>query len=164
MANLINKCTLIVLQYFVTCVVLQRTGGGFPEVNPPQERQFRVVYEWRTLDFAYRSEQERSAAMFRGEYIPNNVIISEIQPYANRLYLSVPRMLPGVPATVGWIVAPDNNGRTDPEIEPFPSWEANQIGNCSALQFVQGIAIDSLGILWAVDSGRIETLLPGKFS
>lgn len=63
---------------------------------------------------------------------------------------------------LGWIVAPDNNGRTDPEIEPFPNWETNQIGNCSALQFVQGIAIDSLGILWAVDSGRIETLLPGS--
>lgn len=59
-------------------------------------------------------------------------------------------------------MAPDNNGRTDPEIEPFPNWETNQIGNCSALQFVQGIAIDSLGILWAVDSGRIETLLPGS--
>lgn len=103
MANSINKCTLIILQYFVTSVVLQ-SNRGFPEVNPPQERQFRVVYEWRTLDFAYRSEQERSAAVFRGEYVPNNVIISEIQPYANRLYLSIPRMLPGVPATLGTLL------------------------------------------------------------
>jgi hypothetical protein len=155
------KSTLIILVLFVSNVLLQ-TPGGFPDVNPPQERQFRVVYEWRTFDFAYRSEQERSGAIFRGEYVPNNIIISEIQPYANRLYLSVPRMLPGVPATLGWIVAPDNNGRTDPEIEPYPSWAMNQIGNCSALQFVQGITIDSLGVLWAVDSGRIETLLPGS--
>lgn len=71
-------------------------------------------------------------------------------------------MLPGSPATLGYIVAPDNNGRTDPEIEPFPSWQMNQIGNCSALQFVQGIAIDARGVLWAVDSGRVNTLLPGK--
>lgn len=59
---------------------------GPPDVSPT-ERQFRVVYEWRTLDFAYRTEQERSAAIFRGEYIPRNVIISDIKPYANRLYL-----------------------------------------------------------------------------
>lgn len=57
-----------------------------PDVSPT-ERQFRVVYEWRTLDFAFRNEQERSAAIFRGEYIPRNVIFSDVQPYANRLYL-----------------------------------------------------------------------------
>lgn len=57
-----------------------------PDISP-QDRQFRVVYEWRTLDFAFRNEQERSAAIFRGEFIPKNVIISDIKPYANRLYL-----------------------------------------------------------------------------
>jgi hypothetical protein len=108
-----------------------------PDVSP-SERQFRVVYEWRTLDFAFRNEQERSAAIFRGEYVPRNVIFSAIKPYANRLYMSIPRMLPGSPATLGYIVAPDNNGRTDPEIEPYPNWQMNEIGNCSALQFVQG--------------------------
>lgn len=57
-----------------------------PDISPT-ERQFRVVYEWRTLDFAFRNEQERGAAIFRGEYIPRNVIISDVKPYANRLYL-----------------------------------------------------------------------------
>lgn len=61
-----------------------------------------------------------------------------------------------------YIIAPDNNGRTDPEVEPYPSWEMNQRGNCSALQFVQGIAIDAFGVLWVVDSGRTETLLPSR--
>jgi hypothetical protein len=80
---------------FVSCalVLLQLTTGVFPQRNraqpdiSPSDRQFRVVYEWRTLDFAYRNEQERSAAIFRGEYIPRNVIISDVKPYANRLYL-----------------------------------------------------------------------------
>lgn len=71
-------------------------------------------------------------------------------------------MLPGSPATLGYVIAPDNNGKTDPEIEPYPSWQMNEIGNCSALQFVQGIAIDARGILWAVDSGRVNTLLPAN--
>lgn len=38
----------------------------------------------------------------------------------------------------------------------------NQRGNCSALQFVQGIAIDAFGVLWVVDSGRTETLIPSR--
>ncbi|KAG5676963.1 hypothetical protein PVAND_006755 [Polypedilum vanderplanki] len=155
----LNYFIVFILQ-LLSSVKTQRDRGP-PDISP-QERQFRVVYEWRTLDFAYRSEQDRSAAIFRGEYIPRNVIISDIKPYANRLYLTTPRMLPGSPSTLGYIVAPDNNGKTDPEIEPYPSWQMNEIGNCSALQFVQGIAIDAKGILWAVDSGRVNTLLPAN--
>jgi hypothetical protein len=64
---------------------MQRDRGP-PDISP-QDRQFRVVYEWRTMDFAYRSEADRSAAIFRGEYIPRNVIISDVKPYANRLYV-----------------------------------------------------------------------------
>lgn len=76
-----------------TLVILQLCSSVFPQrdrIAPdvsPTDRQFRVVYEWRTLDFSFRNEQERSAAIFRGEYIPKNVIISDVKPYANRLYL-----------------------------------------------------------------------------
>ncbi|GAB0096300.1 protein yellow [Sergentomyia squamirostris] len=131
---------------------------------PPTEAQFRVVYEWRVIDFAFPIEQLRLTAIYNHDYIPQNNLISDVKAFANRLYLTMPRMLPGVPATLGWVVMPDNNGRTDPEIEPFPSWAMNERGNCSAMQFVQGIAIDAYGILWAVDSGRTETLAPGPGS
>lgn len=76
---------LVVLQ-LCTSVLLQRDRGPPIDVSPT-DRQFRVVYEWRTIDFAFRSEQERSAAIFRGEYIPKNVILSDVKPYANRLYV-----------------------------------------------------------------------------
>lgn len=139
----------------------QRSSFPLPEVAP-EERQFRVVYEWTTISFAYPTDNERAKAAYTNSYIPRNNLISDVKAFANRLYLTIPRMLPGVPATLGWVVSPNNNGRTDPEIEPFPSWEMNEIGNCTALQFVQGIAIDTDGIMWVVDSGRIETLNPGK--
>lgn len=139
----------------------QRDDLGRP-VIPPNERQFRVVYEWNVLDFAYPTEKSRVDAIYSGDYIPQNNIISDVKPYANRLYVTLPRMLPGVPATLGYIIAPDNNGRTDPEIEPFPSWEMNEKGNCSAFQFVQGIAVDADGLLWVIDSGKPETLAPER--
>lgn len=76
--------TLVILQ-LCSSVLLQRDRTA-PDVSPT-DRQFRVVYEWRTLDFSFRNEQERGAAIFRGEYIPKNVIISDVKPYANRLYV-----------------------------------------------------------------------------
>lgn len=75
----------LVLLHLCSFVWLQRDRGP-PDVSL-QDRQFRVVYEWRTLDFAFRNEQERGSAIFRGEYIPRNVIISDVKPYGNRLYL-----------------------------------------------------------------------------
>lgn len=148
---------ILIFALLFSCVICQTTFGNIP----PSERQFRVAYEWNTIDFAFGSDQLRSNAIFSGEYIPQNNIISDVKGYGKRLYLSLPRMLPGVPATLGYVIQPENNGRTDPEVEAFPSWEMNMRGNCSALQFVQGIAIDKEGILWAVDSGRSETLVQG---
>lgn len=70
---MLMKYGLLILQ-FCTCVLMQRDRGP-PDISA-QDRQFRVVYEWRTLDFSYRSEADRSAAIFRGEFIPKNVIVS----------------------------------------------------------------------------------------
>lgn len=82
---MITRSTIVILLQLCTSVLLQRDRGP-PDVTAT-ERQFRVVYEWRTLDFGFKSEQERSAAIFRGEYIPRNVIMSDVKPYANRLYI-----------------------------------------------------------------------------
>ena len=42
---------------------------------------------------------------------------------------------------------------------PFPSWEMNKIGDCSAFQFVQSMQIEPDGIAWMPDNGR-EFLRP----
>lgn len=152
----------VVCSQFPSPVPPSRNIPFAPNGIPPSDSQFRVVYEWRTIDFAFRTDELRVNALNTEDYIPKNNIISDVKYFANRLYVTLPRMLPGVPATLGYIIAPDNNGRTDPEVEPFPSAEMNQRGNCSALQFVQGIAIDAYGVLWVVDSGRTETLIPAR--
>lgn len=152
---------LAIVVAVVTVTNAQSSSYPLPDVTA-EERQFKVVYEWQTLTYAYINDIERANAVYANQYIPQNILISDVKAFANRLYLTMPRMMPGVPATLGWVISPANNGRTDPEIEPFPSWQMNEIGNCSALQFVQGIAIDTDGIMWVVDSGRIDTLAQGK--
>ncbi|KAG4079896.1 hypothetical protein HA402_015027 [Bradysia odoriphaga] len=152
---------LVIFQALILTSTAQRSSFPLPDVTPA-ERQFKVVYEWDTIEFAYGSDIERANAIYSNYYIPQNNIISDIKAFANRLYVTLPRMRPGVPATLGWMISPGDNGRTDPEIEPFPSWEMNEVGNCSALQFVQGIAVDTDGIMWVIDSGRVDTLSQGS--
>lgn len=154
---------MLLLWLGTTCqlVSAQQNSLPLPDVSV-EDRQFKVVYEWQTLDFAYRSQAERDNAIYSNAFIANNILISDVKAFANRLYVTVPRMRPGVPATLGWIIAPNNDGRTDPEIQPFPSWEMNRVGDCMAMQFVQGIAIDTDGIMWVIDSGRIDTLAQGE--
>jgi hypothetical protein len=41
-------------------------------------------------------------------------------------------------------------------LNPFPSWEMNQLGNCKAFQYVQSMEIDQFGRMWVVDVGRVS--------
>lgn len=123
---------------------------------PPRREQFRVIYEWNAIDFMWSSPADREAYLNTSRYIPQNVLISGINFYGENLFLTVPRMLDGVPATLGTI--PVQQSETSPKIQPFPSWKDNEIGNCNALQFVQNIEIDRNGIMWILDNGRVGTL------
>lgn len=88
-------------QFSPTPLPPQRNLPFPPNGIPPSESQFRVVYEWRTIDFAFRTDELRVNALNTEDYIPKNNIISDIKSFANRLYVTLPRMLPGVPATLG---------------------------------------------------------------
>lgn len=43
-------------------------------------------------------------------------------------------------------------------LSPYPSWEMQEIGNMSALQYVQSMEIDSRGWMWILDVGRLNIL------
>lgn len=127
-----------------------------PRPPAPRREQFRVIYEWTAIDFEWKSLEERDAALNMSKYIPQNVLISGINYYQDDLFLTMPRMLSGVPATLATI--PVNPVDTAPKLRPFPSWEQNTVGDCNALQFVQNIEIDKNGVMWILDNGRVGTL------
>ena len=59
----------------------------------------------------------------------------------------------GVPATLNKVVM--SHGR--PLLEPFPSYEANGIGNCNGHQNVGAMRIDrATGLLWVADLGTVN--------
>ncbi|XP_041978538.1 protein yellow-like [Aricia agestis] len=123
----------------------------------PRREQFRVIYEWNVIDFEWESPGDREAAVNGSRYIPKNVLISGINYYGENIYLTLPRLLDGVPVTLATIPAFQNQ-TTAPKLRPFPSWEDNAIGDCEALQFVQNVEIDRNGLMWILDNGRVGTL------
>ncbi|OWR52749.1 yellow-x [Danaus plexippus plexippus] len=138
-------------------IVAAAAAQGDQPRKPTHREQFRVIYEWRSIDFEWESPEDRDAYLNSSRYIPQNVLISGINYYENNIFLTLPRMLDGVPATLATIPAFQNE-TTAPKLKPFPSWKDNAVGNCESLQFVQNVEIDRNGIMWILDNGRIGTL------
>lgn len=119
--------------------------------------QFHVVREWRYFNYTWPNDDAYNRGISSQGYIPENNIISGIKYFDGFYYLSLPRMKNGVPATLARISAA-NNADTAPLLEPYPSWEANEIDNCNAFQNVQNIEIDPKGQIWIIDGGHTSTL------
>lgn len=117
--------------------------------------QFKVIKEWEYINFTWPSYDDYMDAVHNGNYVPQDIIIAGVTYYESSFYLSLPRMKAGVPATVAKI---SQNGEPTPLLKPFPNWDMNKIGECSAIQNTQNLAVDTKGKMWIVDSGRVETL------
>ena len=122
---------------------------------------FAVIYEWNQLDFLWPDDSSKARFLDTSQFIPENTTISGVKVWGDRFYVTLPRWRRGVPATLASIPVPKpgNYRNASPKLEPFPSWEMQQVGNCSALQNVQNVEIDPTnGYMWVIDSGRTDTL------
>ncbi|CAG4983131.1 unnamed protein product [Colias eurytheme] len=148
---------LLLVLFTVVAAVAGQNDKQMPKSIVTHREQFRVIYEWHSIDFIWESPEDREASLNNSNYIPQNVLISGINYYGDNIYLTLPRMLSGVPATLAMIPAHQNE-TTAPKLKPFPSWAENKVGDCASLQFVQNIEIDRNGIMWILDNGRVGTL------
>ncbi|CAH0563767.1 unnamed protein product [Brassicogethes aeneus] len=121
--------------------------------------KFKVIREWKYINFTWADEQTYEQAETNGLYIPKNIVVSGLKHFENHYYITLPRMRDGVPATLARIPSGFTRS-TAPLLEPYPSWSMNMQGDCNALQNVQNIEIDPRGYLWIIDGGRVETLNP----
>lgn len=121
-------------------------------------QRFKVLYEWNYVNFTWPTEDSLRSSISKGEYIPENNIISGLKYYDGYFYITLPRMKQGVPATLTRIPAMAYENDTEPLLEPYPNWEMNKEGECDALQNVQNVEIDTDGKMWILDAGRTETM------
>ncbi|GJQ81722.1 hypothetical protein Trydic_g9162 [Trypoxylus dichotomus] len=118
--------------------------------------QFRVIKEWNYINYTWVNYETQIRALQGGEYIPQNNLMAGINFYDGFYYLAIPRMKPGVPVTLARINSA--NPRAAPLLEPYPSWELNEVANCTCLQNVQNVGVDGQGRLWIIDGGKTGTL------
>lgn len=121
-------------------------------------QRFKVLYEWSYINFTWLNPDALHTAVSLGQYLPENNIISGIKYYDKWMYLTLPRMKQGVPATLARILANTYENDTEPLLEPYPSWNMNLEGDCSAFQNVQNVEINLDGKMWILDTGRTATM------
>lgn len=65
---------------------------------------FRAIqFKWNLIDFKYEKPEDRQAAIENRTFIPANVIPVSLDLYENKIFLSLPRLKSGVPATLAYI-------------------------------------------------------------
>lgn len=97
--------TLFSLRWLVVlAVVISSSTQVFVSCND----NLRVAFQWKQMNFDFRNDADRRDAIENGTFIPSNVIPMGIEVYKDRLFITLPRWKPGVPATLTYI---DLNGK-----------------------------------------------------
>lgn len=125
-------------------------------------------FTWKTVDYNWASDEARTAAIERGFYNPESVIILGIDRWRDRLFITVPRWRSGVVSALNYI--PLSSKEKSPKLIPYPSWDDNSLETEHTLSTVISayrLQVDKCDRLWVVDNGlenilenRIEILRP----
>lgn len=121
---------------------------------------FKTWYYWDTLDFAYPTEVERELAIANKEFIPENNLPLGLEIYGDRIFVSMPKWKPGVPATLA--VIPRVPREASPKLVPYPNWQWHNDGFCDSITSVFRMEADTCGRLWVLDSGLIDVTTDPK--
>ncbi|KAL3856399.1 hypothetical protein ACJMK2_011164 [Sinanodonta woodiana] len=128
---------------------MDKTVGSGPRAE--------IEYQMTKLDYDWPDEAIRQDFMNNNSYIAMNNIISGIKVWRRNVFVTVPRWRPGVPASLNRLVSLYYRNHSAPHLRPFPSWKANMIGECSALQYIQSMEIDpNTNYMWVIDTGRLD--------
>ncbi|XP_050315663.1 major royal jelly protein 1-like isoform X3 [Anthonomus grandis grandis] len=128
---------------------------------------FKLVFQWRFLEFKFASEEERTEAINNGSFNFNQLRPEDAQYTYNeksgkeRVFITIQRLLPrGTPATLTVVTNETRNGSSI--IDPYPSWSWHlNLENCNYYRIVSAFRLwaDECGRLWVIDAG----IQGGKF-
>ncbi|KAH9499662.1 hypothetical protein Btru_074369 [Bulinus truncatus] len=111
-----------------------------------------TVHDWVSLEYLWPCDWVEQYYRSKGWFDPNVNILSGIDVYNDDVYVTVHRLSAGVPSGLNKVVR--KNGKS--LLSPYPDLLANEIGNCSCLQYPISVAIDpNTGYMYVIDVGRI---------
>lgn len=124
--------------------------------SPPK---MKLIYTWKSCEFAFPNERAREIAIKQGSFIPGAPVPIDVDVFyggkqGSVVFVTVPRFQEGVPVTLGY-VTDDVTSEGNPIITPYPSWEWNKEGDCNGLTSVFRISIDQCNRLWVLDTGKV---------
>lgn len=111
----------------------------------PTLKNFKVVSEWKDLEYAFPSPSLRQAAIQSGQYIPGRGVPIDVDvDYRNsnsRIFVTIPRFTPGIPITFGVVTSAGANG--GPIIQPYPNYDSQSSHgqNCDGITSVFRVAV-----------------------
>ncbi|XP_022115671.2 protein yellow-like [Pieris rapae] len=115
--------------------------------------KLRELYSWNVLDWNYPDLYSKQRDLDSGALNPKNALPVGIERWRNKLFVSVPRWFPGIPATLNYISL-DAPYEPSPKLTPYPSFKENELGNCeNGLTTVYRIKADKCDRLWVLDVG-----------
>ncbi|XP_059151515.1 major royal jelly protein 1-like [Physella acuta] len=111
----------------------------------------QTVHQWSSLEFEWPCDWVRGYYTEKGWFNPAANVLSGVDVYKSDVYVTVLRTSQGVPSGLNKVVV--KQGRS--LLQPFPSLQYNEAGNCSNLQFPIKSATDpNTGLMYVIDVGR----------
>ncbi|KAK5640865.1 hypothetical protein RI129_009412 [Pyrocoelia pectoralis] len=120
------------------------------------DKDYLQPIEWSGGPFEWTENAVKSIYKSTGKYISKNVVSQRGQIYGDYAYVALTRLRPGVPATLAQVSLKSTGN--DAVLKAFPCWLLQEEKNCKALQSVVDLFCDTQGVLWALDSGIVNTL------
>jgi sugar lactone lactonase YvrE len=124
------------------------------------------LFQWTTIDYNWPTRAARDTAISTRKYVPLNNAINGIRVYDNKIFVTVPRFGDGVPSTLNTLINAHPQKRfltSRTVLQPYPRWDMQKEGNCTAFQKVQNIEIDpKQGIMYVIDTGGRMFGCPAK--
>lgn len=121
--------TLSFLPFFLSLGIVHAPPKKADRDGPPPLEQtgpFDTVYYWKQLDFAFPSEYDRRRALDTGDYVQKNNLPLGLEVYRDRVFVTMPKWKPGVPATLA--VLPRTPKEASPKLVPYPNWDYHATG------------------------------------
>jgi sugar lactone lactonase YvrE len=112
---------------------------------------YEVLIKWNRLDWLFQDEVMKKE-FYEKEYWKGAMPAGFKVDRDGNYYLSVPRWVLGIPATVNKIEMVDGKAM----LSAYPSWEMNKVGDPTALQSVLGWEIDEFNRAWFLDQGHVN--------
>lgn len=160
--------SIITLLFFLIAIISFLPSPSTSQINPihplipygvlPADTKHLITpdLKWSGADFTWPCSTTKALLKNSGKFIPKNNIATRAQINRDTVFFTMPRYRKGIPATL--VKTKLKRGACSATLEPFPCWSMQEEGKCSAMQSVVDLVVDGSDILWALDTGVVETL------